>query len=380
MTKTGLLASAAVVGLLAAVAAAPGAARAQASDKAQAVLAGQGQTAADEVVVTAQKRVERALDVPMSVTAVQAEPLVSTGQVLLRDYYTQIPGFSVAPSFNATQELSIRGISTGGGNPTVGVLVDDAPYPQVNDIPDIDPEDLARIEVLKGPQGTLYGANSMGGLINYITADPSTSKIFGRIEAGASTTDNGAEPGYSLRGSVNLPISDTIAIRLSAFTRQDPGYIDNVRFNLRGVNQTEASGARLAVLWQPVSQLTVRLSATYQDTQAPGGTLINPSLGQDKIDLLPGADASTFRPQIYNARLVYDFGPVSLTSITSYSRNSYSELTDFSTIWGPAASAALKQNVGVIQTCIQGFSVFPMDGRRVLLRPIFAERLDHGWS
>src|ERR1700730_15197926 len=92
-------------------------------------------------------------------------------------------------------------------------------------LPDIDPGDLNHIEVLRGPQGTLYGADSMGGLIKYVTVDPSTDGVSGRIEAGTSDVYNGAKPGFNMRGSVNLPLSDTLAARASVFNRQDPGYI-----------------------------------------------------------------------------------------------------------------------------------------------------------
>src|ERR1700730_9608572 len=94
-------------------------------------------------------------------------------------------------------------------------------------LPDIDPGDLNHIEVLRGPQGTLYGADSMGGLIKYVTVDPSTEGVTGRLEWGLSDAYNGSQPGYQVRGSVNVPVSDTVAVRLSGFTRLDPGYVDD---------------------------------------------------------------------------------------------------------------------------------------------------------
>jgi len=128
----------------------------------------------EEIVVTAQKRVERLQDVPIPVTAINTQTLAETNQVLLRDYYSTVPGLNVSPGVQSSQDVSIRGITTGGfTNPTVGITIDDMPYAGSTAvggglvIPDFDPSDLERIEVLRGPQGTLYGASSMGGQIGY---------------------------------------------------------------------------------------------------------------------------------------------------------------------------------------------------------------------
>src|ERR1700736_5040788 len=148
----------------------------------------------------------------------------------------------------SSQILSIRGIVTNPGNPTVGITVDDMPFGSSTIsggglvVPDFDPGDLSRIEVLRGPQGTLYGASSLGGLIKYVTVDPSTDRLSGNIQAGGLDTHNSKDAGYLFRGAANAPISDTVAVRASVFARQDPGFIDNVRTGQRGVNQAEAEG------------------------------------------------------------------------------------------------------------------------------------------
>src|SRR5262249_7984460 len=150
---------------------------------------------------TAQKKTERLLDTPVPVSVIDAEQLASNGQVMLRDYYLTVPGFTDQGDILSGQNLSIRGIA-GGGNPTVGVTIDDVPFIGSTEatngvfLPDLDPGDLDHIEVLRGPQGALYGANSMGGLVNYVTKDPSTDALTGRIEAGTSSVYNGAEPGF----------------------------------------------------------------------------------------------------------------------------------------------------------------------------------------
>ena len=216
-----------------------------------------------EIIVTAEKRSERIQDVPVPVTALDASQLTENSQVRFEDYYTSVPGLSFAPN-EQNNFLAIRGISTGGySNPTVGIVIDDVPFGgstaqgggQV--MPDIDPGDLARVEVLRGPQGTLYGASSMGGLLKFVTIDPSTDAVSGRVQAGVSDVHNAGQPGYSVRASVNVPLNDTLAMSASAFTRVDPGYIDNPVYHLDGVNETKVMGGRLALLWLPSDVVTV---------------------------------------------------------------------------------------------------------------------------
>src|SRR5262249_18447137 len=140
--------------------------------------------------------------------------------------------------------------------PTVGILVDDVPlggataYAGGDLVPDIDPGDLARIEVLRGPQGTLYGAGSMGGLLKFVTKDPSFDRYSGRVEVGANQVSNGAQPGFDLRASANLPVTPAFAMRMSGYTREDAGYIDNPILNAKGINSAHSFGGRLSAIWQ----------------------------------------------------------------------------------------------------------------------------------
>jgi iron complex outermembrane receptor protein len=129
-----------------------------------------------EIIVTAQKKAENLLDVPVPVTAIDAQVLAESNQLRLQDYYNQIPGLTLTPVpagayANTATAVTIRGLTTNGGNPTVGITIDGVPYGSSTNygggaVPDIDPSELVRIEVLRGPQGTLYGASSIGGLIN----------------------------------------------------------------------------------------------------------------------------------------------------------------------------------------------------------------------
>jgi iron complex outermembrane receptor protein len=197
----------------------------------------------EEVVVTAQKRTELLREVPAAVTAVTSSSLQNIGAARLDDYVAKIPGLTVSnvSSANGTNQVALRGLTTGvGGNPTVGIYIDDSPFGASGgfgafNVPDIDPQDLQRVEVLRGPQGTLYGAGSLGGLLKYVTAAPDPSHFFGRMEVDGSTVDGGSQ-GYALRAAANMPLNEKVALRVSAYDRDDPGFIDNVKTGEQNVN------------------------------------------------------------------------------------------------------------------------------------------------
>jgi iron complex outermembrane recepter protein len=303
----------------------------------------------EEVLVTAQKREERLQDVPIPVSVINTTALTVNNQVKLTDFYSEVPGLSIAPSTMSSQTLSIRGITTGAvgegppnPSPTVGVTVDDVPFggggggDQI--VPDFDPGDLARIEVLRGPQGTLYGASSMGGLVKFVTVDPSTDGVSGRLEAGTNSVYNGSELGYNYRGSVNVPITSDLAVRASAFTRQDPGYIDDPVLGLNGVNEDWARGGHFVALWKPSDDLSLKVSALFQTISGNGTSDVTPS-PPAIFGVPPQGDLQQYyiravndygyerTARAFSALLTYKIGVAELTSLTGY--NSYSVRDSF---------------------------------------------------
>jgi iron complex outermembrane recepter protein len=304
----------------------------------------------DEVIVSAQKRSERLQDVPIPVTAVDTDSLVNNNQLRVQDYYTKIPGLSFTPGLFGQPFLVIRGITTGASstlNPTVGIMVDEAPYGSSTGlggggfgVPDIDPSDLARVEVLRGPQGTLYGAASIGGLFKFVTVDPSTERFSGRLQAGMNTIYNGDELGHSVRGSVNVPLNDTLAIRASAYTRRDGGYIDDAALGLEGVNRTDVDGARVAMLWRPSDLFTLKLGALLQRSEAHGQPYVQPTAGdlQQRFllrDLITKNDSDA-----YSATATVDLGAAELIAVSGYSLNKAYSVYDYTPFVSPAANQA----------------------------------------
>jgi iron complex outermembrane receptor protein len=307
----------------------------------------------EEVVVTAQKRVERLQDVPVPVTAVTAQSLVQSNSLRLQDYYTKVPGVNVASNFMGAPRVTIRGLATSAGtNPTVGVAIDDVPFGSATllgggyQVPNFDPSDLTRLEVLRGPQGTLYGANSLGGLINYITVDPSTAGYSGRLEAGGSGIHNGSEVGYSVLGALNAPFTETAAIRASAFSRRDPGYIDNVRTGQDGINSADSSGGRLSMMWKPSDEIALKIGALLQDREEKGSSFVDGAALLDDLQqtALPDTGSFTGKIQAYSANLTAKLANFDLTAISGYSINDAHGSFDYTYALGGFAQSTFGVN------------------------------------
>ena len=256
----------------------------------------------EEVVVTARQRAESSQDIPMMVQSISGEDIQKQGITTLEDFSRQVAGLNVTSQTPGVNTIVFRGVSDGGGflvDPTAAVYLDEQPMSQTSYAPDMYPVDLARIEALAGPQSTLYGAASQSGAIRVITNKPDPSGFEANIGGGASTTKNGGTS-YEIDGTVNIPLSDSVAIRLSGFSATDAGYIDNVlgttildnqfgtglggqKTNSSAVdddiNEVEWMGGRAAIRWLVNDNWTVTASANYQDLEADAYNDYDPSVG-----------------------------------------------------------------------------------------------------
>ena len=304
--------------------------------------------ALEEIIVTAQKREERLQDVPVPVSVLNAESLVANGQTQLQDYYSKVPGLDFNLGLRDEPVAAIRGIFNVYGNPTIGILIDGIQQgSSISNgggytVPDIDPAELDRIEVLRGPQGTLYGASSMGGLINYVTIDPSTAGLTGRLEAGLEGIHNGSSTGYSERASINVPLSDTLAVRASAFTRTEPGYIENVVTGQRGVNLADSQGGHLSLLWKPSNDLSLKVSALVQGNQRHGPSDIElaPGFTDLQQNNLPGSGYDHLQDQAYSVIFSDKIGGITFKSLSGYNVHTIVDSIDDTGNLGDLAQSA----------------------------------------
>jgi iron complex outermembrane receptor protein len=186
-----------------------------------------------EIVITATKREENLQDVPISVQAIGTRRLDQLNISNFEDYTKQLPSVSFDTSQPGSTTVYIRGVATGsdgnhtGSLPSVGFYLDEQPVTTIGGTLDVHIYDIARIESLAGPQGTLYGASSEAGTIRIITNKPEIGVTLGRVDGEINSVAHGGIGG-SLEGMINLPISPRMAFRASAFYQRDAGYIDNV--------------------------------------------------------------------------------------------------------------------------------------------------------
>ncbi|MES2148946.1 MAG: TonB-dependent receptor [Pseudomonadota bacterium] len=323
---------------------------------AQAQAQGAESQGIDKVIVTAQKREQAAIDVPASVTSLNTEQLARNGQVRLEDYVAQVPGLSISSSRPGFTQVSLRGITTGVAQSaaSTAIYIDEAPIGSVNAYasgssitPDLDPADLQRIEVLKGPQGTLYGAGALGGLMRYVTAPADFQKFKGSVTMGASRVAEGAD-GSVGRFSLNVPFSDhTMALRLSGFSRKDPGFIDNVSGG-NDVNGSKIEGGRVAFSWIVNNGWKVNAFALTQRVNSDGApvedvdaTTLKPLYG-DLQQKRYAPEKGHAQLDVYNVTIHGEVGPFELVSSTTQQEVASSQDGDGTPGYGVALGPLFK--------------------------------------
>ena len=295
-----------------------------------------------EVVVTAQKREEKLRDVPMGVTAITSGDLQTQRLLDFEDLESKVPGLSVQLSFPGFDRLTIRGENVGGNGSTVGTYLDDVPFGSSSTFAqgqylsgDFATWDLQRVEVLRGPQGTLYGASSEGGLLKYVTNPPALNGFASAFELGAENVAHG-QTGPSYKAMVNLPVGGIAAFRLDGYFSHLPGYIDNTQLGETDVNRGYREGGRVSFLLQPTDNFSIRLTA-FEQTEHSDGLPIVDVVGAAGTPLTPPANQlqpvdgnydqktvlnqpSTSKFDIYSGTINWNLGWSTLTSVTGYEK------------------------------------------------------------
>ena len=292
-------------------------------------------TTLGEIIVTANRRREPSREVPMHVDTVQAADLQKLGASTLSDYASYQPGVFFASSGGPGEgELIMRGVSTGNQtSPTVSVYLDDVPVggstvyaSAATFVFDAALMDLDHIEFLYGPQGTLYGAGSMGGLVKYVTNKPDASGFSGSAGFDISHTQQ-AGMNYTERATLNIPlVLDKAALRVSVMDQHSAGLYRAVgETPSNGDNRTHTQGVRAQLEVDPIDKLTFNLSAMVQRIAADGLSMADYSLatgqpvsGGPYDRELNHREPFTQTLQLYSFHAGYDFGWANLDWISSY--------------------------------------------------------------
>ncbi|WP_175597211.1 TonB-dependent receptor [Peristeroidobacter soli] len=316
----------------------------------------------EEIIVTAQKRAEGSSKVPISLSVYDAETLDRIGARDFNDVVKVTPGIEFSDDRGAKKNITIRGIYSQAGSATSGIYIDDVPVQVRVGILNLvgvgTPRifDLERVEILRGPQGTLFGASAQGGAVRFITAQPSLTDFSGYSRADISSTEGG-ELGYEAGVSLGGPIVENKAgYRVSAWYRRDGGYIDHDSFLPGGAvekdaNWSESTVVRGALTFAPTESLRITPSMFLQKVNINDSGFFDPSASNvddtdfvNKNALLTPADDKFYLPSL---KIEADLGPVSLTALTGYMRRENDYALDYTNVvasfFGLAAARSISE-------------------------------------
>ena len=279
------------------------------------------------VVITANKRAEKQREVAGTVSVLSGSDLERRGARDQEDLFKLTPGVQLNRGDPGNNNITIRGLTTqsaveGGGlqqQPT-GFYLEDVPLGSPIGkglVVDILPFDLDRVEVLRGPQGALFGSGSLGGAARYLFAKPNLKATEGAVQLGSSTVSSGGSA-FSVYGMFNAPLADgKAALRVVVFDRNDPGYIDNLATRTKDANDVNQRGGRLLFTFKPIRELTATFVASTQTTKQDDTSYVFPSA--DKLEHNnPTLGKAKPRFDFSSLTVDYDLGGLMLTSVTGY--------------------------------------------------------------
>lgn len=303
-----------------------------------------------EVVVTALKRSTSIQQTPLAISAIDAQSLSNQGITDSTQLSRVAPDLVITQGSNGTDRLTIRNIYA-TGEPTVGLYYDETPVTGSVGVssdaggstPDIQLFDVQRVEVLRGPQGTLYGAGSMAGTVRLIFNKPDLRTFSGSTTDQLDSVDGGGM-GYNTEGEVNLPVIDgLLGARVVAFYGHQGGWLDNTTLGLHDFNTSNSRGGRVLLRAKPASNITVDALAVVQDMQTYSSawnyqTYVN---GGPKYDqMLETRTPVDDKLELYSGTLNWDMGFATLTGVGSYSDRELSYSFDYSPYFSGAAASA----------------------------------------
>jgi len=327
--------------------------RAISAEETAPATAGQpGAATLEEIVVTSQRREEKLQDVPISISAYTQESLDLQGVRNIDDIARLTPGVSFTRTDQRNGQASniaIRGISSSAGASTTGIYIDDTPiqirtlgYSSFNPYPQV--FDLERVEILRGPQGTLFGAGSEGGTVRFITPQPSLTRTSSYARSQFDYTQDGG-PSYELGAAFGAPIVDgKLGFRVSAWYRRDSGWVDRVDWNRATLqptttltsnsNSQNTVAVRAALTFAPTDDLSLTPSVFYQDSRLHDTPFFWESLSNPDNGTFDNGNAiatpSSDRFYLPALKIEWQLGPMSLVSTTAYFNRKNRQINDYS--------------------------------------------------
>jgi iron complex outermembrane receptor protein len=274
----------------------------------------------EEIVVTAQKREERLIDVPISIVAIDSKELQERQITRLDDLTSVVPGLAIQSGGNSQRRIELRGVgNTYGTFSLIGLYLDEADVTSAGEAQlDLVTYDLQRVEVLRGPQGTLYGEGSAGGTIRFITKNPILDRVAIETDVAALFTP-GAAPGQRINAMLNVPVIEgEMGLRIAGTFDHEGGWINQPAADQKNINGQNLSDVRIKGLWEPNQHFTVNAMTEIHRNQS--GT----NSGEDANGNYTQVFNLTTTPRvqddfdIYNLTLTYDFDSVRFLSATSY--------------------------------------------------------------
>lgn len=307
----------------------------------------------EEVVVTAQMRDQLLRDVPLAITALSARDIEKRDLIEMSSYLNAVPGVTMIDRGTSRNSIIFRGLSIdpsfeNADQSTVGIYFGETSLTGLgNDRggkTDVRLVDMNRVEVLRGPQGTLYGASSLSGTVRNIPNAPNLNEFETMFYGEYSSTDNTHEGNYNLQAVLNAPLAeDTLAIRLVAYQMKDAGYVENIAAddptsvflanlwgapesarNMRNIGETEVTGGRMSLLWEPTDKLSVNFIALQEQSKQFGLPEVQTDLDgkyyQARLDIsdtLKHGEYNKDKLDLLNLILTYDLGWGKILSSTA---------------------------------------------------------------
>lgn len=325
----------------------------------------------NEIIVTATKRDASLQDVPFSINAQTEQAIERANASTIEDLSRNVAGLTVQNLGPGQSQVSVRGVSAGqiardqpGVKEQVGVYLDESVVSLSLFTPDLDLFDLNRVETLRGPQGTLFGSGSVGGTLRYITNQPTTDRVEGKVEGNVNLVD-GDDFGGHLKGAINLPLSSNLAMRAVGYYTRYGGFIDALREGggvTEDVNDGERYGGRVSLRWEPAENLSITPRFVYQKVTTDGFnrqevynlfanpfTMTRPQVTfEERQQYLLLDEAFEDEVKLFDLTMNYAGDTIGLTSVTSYTDRDILVSRDASALTGSVSADLGFPDAGIL--------------------------------